>query len=1361
MKGLCKKILTLVLSIAIVGLYTFGSTGPVFAAGETSPNITTAKTAEWQDPDKGIAKVTLTVNAASTQVINTKVTRIVLVLDRSNSMRGNKLSSLKTAAKSFVNKVLAAANADVKVAVVSYSSQASTDITFSSSESDLDTAIDSISTSSGTNIQAGILAAETLMSAVTGADNKFIVVLSDGQPTRSYKGTAAVAADTSYNYNSSLWPYRITASSTDLYPSANGSYDYSFAGYDIGTSEKYTAVVYDADSMSAADYYYKDGDSYYAIKYHTAAPGDNSDSSYYYYTKENNDIEVTLTSGTTVIYSRSTSSMKITNHGFAAVSEAYNAKAAGSTLYSIGFDITDDTIAKSIMSCIASSSENYFNTSSNLTSVFDTIAGSIQDVAAGTGAVVTDPLGVSTTTGSEFKFKAITDDSTNYPITVTAPNGMTNAAATYDTTNDTFTWNLGDGNLKAGKYTLTYYVKLNLSDLKGAKGKDLSSVLTNNGAVLNYANSAGTAKSATFTDPSLPVTHYTVEYYYKDSPTVDYAKGTATDTAVAIAGCSDISASTSMINAGKKSGYDYDSASYGTGTNKNTTALKVLANDQKDQNVIKLYYHKYLATGSVTFAAKKNYNRTLQAGDFAFVVQKCTADGTVLTGNAAETYSGSNAASGNIAITGATFDQDDIGNTEYYLITEDTSHQRTGITYSTDKYLAKVVVADSARHDGSLNITVTYYKQGSTGAFTEAVNVPEFNNTYAPVSAVFNLSATKTYTKTLKGGDFYFTATEVEDANGTEMTGDDVYTSTASNDSSGNISFSAITYASPGTHYYRISEVQGTNNGVGYDTNVYIVKVTVSDNGEGSLAAAQNTIPAFENSYQASGSLTITGKKVLEGRELNSGDIFTFVVKEGNKVITNGTNNVGNHGPSVIVFNEIDYTYDDVGEHNYTITETKRTDDGITTSTAEIPYKVTVSDNGNGTLAVSTAGNDEVTFTNTYTPTTAKVDLKATKTYNRELKGEDFTFNATEVADAQGTALTGTDVYTKTVKNDKEGKVDFGEIIYTAAGTHYYKITEVQGSKGGVSYDSHSYIVTVTVSDDLKGKLSATADQTPEFRNTYSASSVEINLLASKKYNRALRGGEFSFVAVEMTDIGEAVEPEVTRSVKAVLYVPFTAKAVNDANGSVDFGKIKYTQEGTHYYLLREVVGSDANITYDTNEKIVTVVVSDDGNGKLTANVDSVPVFTNTYTEPYVPPVPPAQVSYVVNYYEKGTTTVIAPQESSTGTAGTTVDYSSLETNGLIKAITDYKYDSVSPENIVLAAGTTVQYINVYYTSTKTEPQNPKDSGGTATTNTGSPQSDKSADTGDNWNAGLWMLLILLGAGGTFISALSRRKEDR
>lgn len=309
------------------------------------------------------------------------------------------------------------------------------------------------------------------MSAVTGADNKFIVVLSDGQPTRSYKGTAAVAADTSYNYNSSLWPYRITASNTDLYPSANGSYDYSFAGYDIGTSEKYTAVVYDADSMSAADYYYKDGDSYYAIKYHTAAPGDNSDSSYYYYTKENNDIEVTLTSGTTVIYSRSTSSMKITNHGFAAVSEAYNAKAAGSTLYSIGFDITDDTIAKSIMSCIASSSENYFNTSSNLTSVFDTIAGSIQDVAAGTGAVVTDPLGVSTTTGSEFKFKAITDDSTNYPITVTAPNGMTNAAATYDTTNDTFTWNLGDGNLKAGKYTLTYYVKLNLSDLKGAKGK--------------------------------------------------------------------------------------------------------------------------------------------------------------------------------------------------------------------------------------------------------------------------------------------------------------------------------------------------------------------------------------------------------------------------------------------------------------------------------------------------------------------------------------------------------------------------------------------------------------------------------------------------------------------------------------------------------------------------------------------------------------------------------------------------------------------------------------------------------------------------------------------------------------------------
>ena len=855
MKELSKKILTFVLTLAIIGLYTLGGIGPVFA--DTS-NIGVSKTASWYDKDQGIAKVQLTVNAKSTQIVKQKTTRIVLVLDRSGSMGKaltdsgkSKIEMLKDSANSFVDNVLNIPNADVQVAVVSYAGDASTDSPFSDDKTDLHSAINGIRANGGTNTQDGIKTAESLMSNVT-ADNKFIVVLSDGEPTYSYKGTAAVAATTAYNYDSTTWPYRLTAFSDTVVGSGGDYYLYGNDKYSFSGTTTYDEVTYTTNPyVNAHGYYYLvDGDYYYIH-------GDWYNG-YYYIDNNSNFKRITLEDGDK-IYSKNDHEMTIDNNGYGTVSEAYNAKAAGNTLYSIGFDT--GTTANKVMNSIASAG-NYYTAGSDLSSVFSQIAQSIQNIAAGSGAVVTDPMGSSTAAGKEFKFKAITNDAKKYPITVTAPDGMTKYSADYDADSDTFTWNLGDGNLKEGTYTLTYYVKLNLSELKGATGKDLESVLTNNGATLAYTDGSGTKQTVDFTDPSLDVTHYTVEYYYKDTPEGTYTKDDSlTDTAVAITGCSNITASQKMKDTGEKdSTYVLDSVKYGTGDNENTDALKVLPNKQSSENVIKLYYHKYLATGSVTFAAKKIFNRTLSGGEFTFNAQKCDADGNVAEG--AQTLTGSNILGGAVAITGTTYTQADIGKTEYYLLTEDSSNRRAGVTYSQEKYLAKVQIADGTAHNGNLNVTVTYYKQNSAGAFTDTVNLPTFTNEYKTTAATFNLTAHKTLAnKTMTAGEFSFTATEVADADGTAIESNNVYTKTASNDADGNINFGSIAYDAEGTHYYKITETQGTASGITYDDTSHIVKVTVTDNNSGALVAEGTAAPTFHNTYAASGQLAMTGTK--------------------------------------------------------------------------------------------------------------------------------------------------------------------------------------------------------------------------------------------------------------------------------------------------------------------------------------------------------------------------------------------------------------------------------------------------------------------------------------------------------------------
>ncbi|MDY0236523.1 MAG: SpaA isopeptide-forming pilin-related protein [Gudongella sp.] len=121
-----------------------------------------------------------------------ETTDIVLVLDESGSMEGSKLTDVKSTAKDFVSGILAL-NSLNKVGLVSFSGYANIDKALSNDEPSLESKINALSAGGGTNIQDALRKADSAISG-SNADNQYIVLLSDGAPTYSYKGTSATSS---------------------------------------------------------------------------------------------------------------------------------------------------------------------------------------------------------------------------------------------------------------------------------------------------------------------------------------------------------------------------------------------------------------------------------------------------------------------------------------------------------------------------------------------------------------------------------------------------------------------------------------------------------------------------------------------------------------------------------------------------------------------------------------------------------------------------------------------------------------------------------------------------------------------------------------------------------------------------------------------------------------------------------------------------------------------------------------------------------------------------------------------------------------------------------------------------------------
>jgi len=188
-----------------------------------------------------------------------------------------------------------------------------------------------------------------------------------------------------------------------------------------------------------------------------------------------------------------------------------------------------------------------------------------------------------------------------------------------------------------------------------------------------------------------------------------------------------------------------------------------------------------------------------------------------------------------------------------------------------------------------------------------------------------------------------------------------------------------------------------------------------------------------------------------------------------------------------------------------------------------------------------------------------------------------------------------------TATNNADGTINFGAINYSEAGTYEYTISEINGGAGGTTYDDTEYSVTVTVADNGEGELVAAVtyeDGDVVFNNTYNTDSTSVTLTGTKKLTgKTLEADMFSFVVKDAN--GKTV-----------------AAATNKADGTVTFGAIGFTAAGTYTYTVTEVKGSATGITYDDTNYTITVEVTDNGDGTLTAKAsypDGGIVFNNTY----------------------------------------------------------------------------------------------------------------------------------------------------
>lgn len=399
---------------------------------------------------------------------------------------------------------------------------------------------------------------------------------------------------------------------------------------------------------------------------------------------------------------------------------------------------------------------------------------------------------------------------------------------------------------------------------------------------------------------------------------------------------------------------------------------------------------------------------------------------------------------------------------------------------------------------------------------------------------------------------------------------------------------------------------------------------------------------------------TISGTKTINGKTISqygtTGDDATIrnlfgtfkfrIATDTNAPLpASDTATVGSDG--TFSFGAITYTQP--GTYVYSVAEIPGDDPdvGYDSTAHTVTVKVTKGTGVNVGKLVATvhyADTGGITVNNVYTKD-ATAQLEVTKTIDGKTPERGaYSFNVQANGNApmpQGVAAGGA----TTITNDSVGKAIVSPIVFNKAGTYTYTITEIKpdDADAGISYDTGTVTATVTVTrDDTTNELNAAVSYSKKasdgtvttgtggnaFANTTIAPKpVDATTISAKKTLDGKTGfaSNTFFFTLQANDSTTPMPADSTNngSVRTI--------AAN-SDGSIDFGTIRYTAEGTYTYTMTESKGADAGIAYDSTSVLVTVKVTrDKTTNKLSAavtySVDGTestdpPTFKNTTIKP-------------------------------------------------------------------------------------------------------------------------------------------------
>lgn len=469
--------------------------------------------------------------------------------------------------------------------------------------------------------------------------------------------------------------------------------------------------------------------------------------------------------------------------------------------------------------------------------------------------------------------------------------------------------------------------------------------------------------------------------------------------------------------------------------------------------------------------------------------------------------------------------------------------------------------------------------------------------------------------------------------------------------------FGTIEYTKPGTYTYVITEQSGDEAALTFSKATYRAAVTVTDEGAGKLSAktkisqltddagdaAERTVAAavFTNTAKT-GSLTV--KKTVVGGDSQREFGFAVTLADGDGGPVSGTFGKGEHA---VTFTDGKATFKlKDGEEKavaglpvgvrYTVTEDAA--EGYTTT-------VNGADGSKAEGAVTEDGAT-VAFTNTYGTATEGRDVSTAGLFTKTLEGRDwaegdsFQFALAGEGGApmpEGSADGSKTVSVTAAAGTKAGDrvaFDFGPIRYTfddikdagfaevggkrvRAKTFTYTVREVRPDDGsaiaGVAYDGHVATMTVTVTDDGSGNLTATTPAIAEvsggdFVNTYTTEldySARAGVRLSKTLcGRAMEAGQFAFTVTADAETAAKLGLKTDKDAYAVAAADDGAADLVDLIGGTAGSDVKFTDADagkTYRFTVAETKLGGEGYANDTTPRTVTIAPAyDTATGKLT-----------------------------------------------------------------------------------------------------------------------------------------------------------------